>query len=128
MSFVRYVIAWVKQDHIFFDTPLAPKDKDAVADAVDLINKRSHGALIVVEDGKLVGIVTEAILERVNRFTQLHIVMSKALTTLPDTVEACETFDLPNTAPRTCSSGGLGACGNFDWHGCPSGHALHPST
>ena len=74
---VSDVIKWVKSRHTFFDTPVTLSPTETVADAVDLINKRAHGALIVVEDGKPVGIVTEADCERVDRFTKLQLIMSK---------------------------------------------------
>ena len=100
LDVVRDVISWVKQRHTFFDTPVTLAPTSTVADAIDLINKRAHGALIVIEAGKPVGIVTEADLERVDRFTQLHLIMSKDLVTLPNTVEAREAFDLLNTHRR----------------------------
>ena len=97
---VSDVIKWVKSRHTFFDTPVTLSPTETVADAVDLINKRAHGALIVVEDGKPVGIVTEADCERVDRFTQLQLIMSKDLVTVPDSIEPCEAFEFLNTQRR----------------------------
>ena len=67
LEIVADVISWVKARHTFFDTPVTLAPTDTVADALDLINKRAHGALIVVEGDKPVGIVTEADCERVDR-------------------------------------------------------------
>jgi IMP dehydrogenase len=64
-----------------------------VADAIDLITKRSHGALIVVENEIPVGIVTEADCENVDRFTQLNKIMSKDLVSLKDDVTPEEAFE-----------------------------------
>ena len=97
---VSDVIKWVKSRHTFFDTPVTLSPTETVADAVDLINKRAHGALIVVEDGKPVGIVTEADCERVDRFTQLQLIMSKDLVTVPDSIEPREAFEFLNTQRR----------------------------
>jgi IMP dehydrogenase len=97
---VSDVIKWVKSRHTFFDTPVTLSPTETVADAVDLINKRAHGALIVVEDGKPVGIITEADCERVDRFTQLQLIMSKDLVTVPDSIEPREAFEFLNTQRR----------------------------
>ena len=94
---VKNVIAWVKDRHTFFDTPVTLAPTQTVADAIDLINKRAHGALIVVENKKPIGIVTEADCERVDRFTQLQAIMSKELVTLPETIEPREAFDFLNS-------------------------------
>ena len=97
---VSDVIKWVKSRHALFDTPVTLSPTETVADAVDLINKRAHGALIVVEDGKPVGIVTEADCERVDRFTQLNLIMSKDLVTVPDSIEPRAAFDFLNSERR----------------------------
>ena len=100
IEIVSDVIKWVKTRHTFFDTPVTLSPTETVADAVDLINKRAHGALIVVEDGKPVGIITEADCERVDRFTQLQLIMSKDLVTVPDSIEPREAFEFLNTQRR----------------------------
>jgi len=90
---VADVITWVKSRHIVFDTPVTLNPNETVADAIDLITKRAHGALIVVEDDVPVGIVTEADCENVDRFTQLTKIMSKDLVTLQDNVTPKEAFE-----------------------------------
>jgi IMP dehydrogenase len=100
IEIVSDVIQWVKSRHTFFDTPVTLSPIETVADAVDLINKRAHGALIVIEDGKPVGIVTEADCERVDRFTQLQLIMSKDLVTVPDSIEPREAFEFLNSQRR----------------------------
>ena len=97
---VSSVISWVKSRHTIFDTPVTLSPTETVSDALDLINKRSHGALIVVENKKPVGIVTEADCERVDRFTQLHVIMSRDLLTLNEDVSPREAFDFLNTHRR----------------------------
>lgn len=87
------VISWVKSRHIIFDTPVTLNPNETVADAIDLITKRAHGALIVVEDNAPVGIITEADCENVDRFTQLNKIMSKDLVILRDDVSPKEAFE-----------------------------------
>ncbi len=100
IQIITDVITWVKTRHPFFDTPVTLAPHETVADAIDLITKRAHGALIVIEDGKPVGIVTEADLEKVDRFTQVHVVMSRDLVSLKSDVTPHEAFDFLNTHRR----------------------------
>jgi IMP dehydrogenase len=93
LEIVADVISWVKSRHIIFDTPVTLNPNETVADAIDLITKRSHGALIVVEDDVPVGIITEADCENVDRFTQLNKIMSKDLVSLKDDVTPKEAFE-----------------------------------
>ncbi|MBU3715643.1 MAG: GuaB1 family IMP dehydrogenase-related protein [Candidatus Nanopelagicaceae bacterium] len=91
---VADVISWMKQRHLLFDTPITLEAHNTVADAASLIHKRAHGAIIVVQDNKPIGIVTEADWEGADRFTQVQRVMSKDLMVIPDTVDARAAFDL----------------------------------
>ena len=100
LQIVSEVIKWVKERDTFFDTPVTLSPNATVADSLDLINKRAHGALIVVKDGKPVGIVTEADCERVDRFTQIETIMSKELVTLPNDIDPHTAFDLLSSERR----------------------------
>ena len=100
IEIVSQVIKDVKSRNTFFETPVTLAPTNTVAEAIDLINKRAHGALIVVENDKPVGIVTEADLERVDRFTQLNKIMSTELVTLPDTIQPREAFEALNNERR----------------------------
>jgi IMP dehydrogenase len=100
LDIVRGVITWVKARHTFFETPVTLSPEETVADALDLINKRSHGAVVVVENNKPVGIVTEADCERVDRFTQLRQIMASDLVTLPDSISPKDAFDFLTTHRR----------------------------
>ena len=91
---VSEVISWMKSRHILFDTPITLEPHQTVAEAASLIHKRAHGAIVVVEKNKPVGIVMEEDWEAVDRFTQVHRIMSKDLMVIPDTVNAREAFDL----------------------------------
>jgi IMP dehydrogenase len=90
---VGEVIAWVKQRSVIYDTPITLAPTDTVGEALNLIPKRAHDAIVVVEDGRPVGVVTESDCTAVDRFTQLHRVMSGDLLTLPDGIEPRSAFD-----------------------------------
>jgi IMP dehydrogenase len=84
---VAEVVASVKVRHPVFETPITLQRTATVGDALNLLHKRSHGAVIVVEEERPVGIVTPADCEDVDRFAQLHEVMSAELVTLPDSLD-----------------------------------------
>ncbi len=90
---VSEAVAWVKRRHLVHDTPIKLAPTDTVALALDLLPKRAHGAVVVVSDGRPVGVVTESDCADVDRFTQLASVMSRNLLTLPDDVSPEEAFN-----------------------------------
>ena len=98
---VAEVIASVKARHTFFETPITLTLKETVADAASLIHKRSHGAIVIVDGKKPVGIVTEDDLAGVDRFTQLSQVMTQELTTMPDTFNPRQAFEFLNEHLRS---------------------------
>ena len=98
---VAEVIASVKARHIFFETPITLTLKETVADAASLIHKRAHGAIIIVDGTKPVGIVTEEDLAGVDRFTQLSQVMTQELTSMPETLDPRQAFDFLHERLRT---------------------------
>ena len=71
-------MAWVKSRDLVHDTPITLGPDDTIGEALSLLPKRAHGAVIVVEDGQPVGVVTEADCQGVDRFTQLRQVMSES--------------------------------------------------
>jgi IMP dehydrogenase len=90
---VAEVVSWVKQRHVVFDTAITLAPHHTVADALALIPKRAHRAAFVVEDGRPVGVVTEDDCRDVDRFTQVHAVMSRQLATLAAGVSPRDAFD-----------------------------------
>jgi IMP dehydrogenase len=99
-SVVQDVVSWVKQRHVVFDTPITLAPHQTVGDAIALLPKRSHRAAFVVEDGRPVGVVTHDDCAEVDRFTQVHQVMSSSPLTLPDTVDPREAYDRLEKARR----------------------------
>ena len=76
LDVVADVVRRVKACHPVLDTPVTLPPDGTVVDALHLIQKRAHAALVVVDAGRPVGVVTEADCRGVDRFTQLHHVMT----------------------------------------------------
>lgn len=77
---VADIVAGVKSRHTVWDTPVVLHPGEAVADALNLVNKRAHGAVVVVDDaGRPVGVVNESACTGVDRFTRLADVLSPAV-------------------------------------------------
>lgn len=91
---VAEVVGWVKSRHAVFETPITLDRHETVGHALNLISKRAHGAVVVVEQGRPVGIVTAADCEDTDRFTQLEQVMSSELVTLRDDLEPRRAFEV----------------------------------
>jgi IMP dehydrogenase len=90
---VADVIRGVKSRHLVHDTPLTLGATDTVSDALALLPKRAHGAVVVVDAGRPVGVVTESDCEGAERFAQLHQVMTPDPLTLTDPVDPVSAFD-----------------------------------
>ncbi|MBL8925483.1 MAG: GuaB1 family IMP dehydrogenase-related protein [Pseudonocardia sp.] len=81
---VAEIVGWIKSRHPVWDTPLVLHTGDAVADVLNLLPKRAHGTVVVVDDaGRPVGTVDEAACTGVDRFTRLADVLDPAPVTLP---------------------------------------------
>jgi IMP dehydrogenase len=91
---VADVIAWVKSRDLVVETALTLDPADTAGDALSLLPKRAHGAVVVVRDGQPAGVVTEADCLGVDRFTQLSHVMSADPFTLPAGTPPEQAFSL----------------------------------
>ena len=92
LDVVAEVVAWIKQRHSVYDTPITLGPTDTVSDALALLPKRSHGAVVVVDGDQPVGVVTEADCAEVDRFTQLSAIMSAPVEALASGVSPREAF------------------------------------
>jgi IMP dehydrogenase len=90
---VADVVRYVKRRHLVLDTPITLAPGQTVADALSLLPKRAHGAGVVAEEGRPVGVVTEADLTGVDRFTQLSEVMSRDLLLLDAALDPRDAFN-----------------------------------
>ncbi|WP_187284566.1 GuaB1 family IMP dehydrogenase-related protein [Streptomyces sp. uw30] len=110
---VTDVVAWVKSRHHVLDTPIVLAPHQTVADALALLPKRAHNAGVVVDENQRpIGVVTDSDISGVDRFTQLEVVMSRDLLLLDadlDPREAFNTLDHHNRryAPAVDSEGRL---------------------
>lgn len=103
---VADVVAWVKSRHPVLESALTLQAHDTVLDALHLIPKRAHGALVVVDaEHRPVGVVTEADCAGIDRYTLLADVMTRDPLLLDaDAIEAPgglqASFELLHTARR----------------------------
>ena len=98
---VADIVAWVKSRHPVWDTPLVLTADQAVADAINLLPKRAHDAVVVVDaDGRPLGTVDEAACTGVDRFTRLSEVLSPDPVTLPLDTAPRAVFDALQHRPE----------------------------
>ncbi|MQA16587.1 MAG: GuaB1 family IMP dehydrogenase-related protein [Pseudonocardiaceae bacterium] len=91
---VADTVAWVKSRHLVLDTPLTLRPHDAVADALNLLPKRAHGAVVVVDgEDRPVGLVTETDTGAVDRFARLADVAQTDLVLVPADTEPRKVFE-----------------------------------
>lgn len=82
LDVLRSVSEWVKLRDSLYETPLLMSAADIVIDAVHLMGKRSHNAVVVVDGHRFVGVVRGADCEGVDRFSSLASVMRPHALTL----------------------------------------------
>jgi len=90
---VADVVRYVKSRHLVFDTPIELTPDQTVAEALSLIPKRAHRAAVVVEDGRPVGVVTEACCAEVDRFAQVRQVMGPVAVRIAADTDPRAAFD-----------------------------------
>ncbi len=90
---VAEVVRFVKSRDLVFDTPIELTPHQTVAEALALIPKRSHRAAVVVEDGKPVGVISEADCAEVDRFAQVGSLMNPAMVTISSDTDPRTAFD-----------------------------------
>ncbi len=92
---VADVVSWVKSRDLVVDTAITLRPSDTVGDALALLPKRAHGAVVVIDGaGAPVGVVTEADCAGADRFSQLSAVMSGDPFTLPSGTPPADAFGL----------------------------------
>jgi len=80
LDVIRDVTTWLKTRHAVLETPVTLSPADTVIDALHLMGKRPHGAVVVVDDsGAVTGIVRAADCEGQDRFASLGSVMRQPL-------------------------------------------------
>ena len=85
LDVIEMVVEHVKSRHPVFETPITLSPHHTVGDALGLIHKRAHGAVVVVDDDRPVGIFTEHDAIGFDRFTQLqHVARHDIITVEAD--------------------------------------------
>lgn len=76
LDVIRDVTAWIKTRHPVLETPVSLTPADTVIDALHLMGKRPHGAVVVVDEaGAVAGVVRAADCEGQDRFASLASVI-----------------------------------------------------
>jgi len=96
---VRGTVDFVKSRDLVVDTPVVLGPDDAVSDALALLHKRAHGAAVVVENGRPLGLVTEAGCAGVDRFARVRDVATTDFVSAPAGTEPRKVFDLLEHSP-----------------------------
>ena len=97
---VRDVVQWVKARHHIIETALTLSPQNTVSEVLALLPKRAHGAVIVVENGRPVGVVTESDCAGSERFAQLHQVMTPDPLILTDPIDPGHAFEVLDAKRR----------------------------
>jgi IMP dehydrogenase len=110
------LVGYVKTRHPVYETPITLSPTNTIQDALGLIHKRAHGAVIVVsDDGEPGGIFTEQDAAGYDRYTQLQHVMARELVTVAAGTPLPNVFELLNheritAAPVVDDDGRLLGC------------------
>ena len=94
LDIIEQVVDYVKSRHVMFETPITLGPTDTLGEALSLVHKRAHGAVVVVDDGKPVGIFTEHDAAGFDRFTQLKNVMNPDIVAVSDSTDIVAIHDL----------------------------------
>jgi IMP dehydrogenase len=116
LDVIETVVAFQKSRHPVYETPLTLSPHDTVGQALNLIHKRAHNVIIVVdEENRPQGIFTEHDAAGFDRFTQLENVMSSELIKIQEGTDLDTIFDTLsdqriNAAPVVDADGRLVGC------------------
>lgn len=91
---IEQVIHTVRECHHVYETPVILKKDETVQTALNLIYKRAHGGVVVVDDeNHPVGIFTEADGALRDRFMSLEDTMTKNVVVIPEHLTPREIFE-----------------------------------
>jgi len=94
LDIIKTVVDYVKSRHPIFDTPITLSPEDTLGEAMSLIHKRAHGAVVVVDAmNKPLGIFTEHDAAGYDRFTQLKNVMNLDMVCFTDSQSVVDIHD-----------------------------------
>lgn len=94
LDIIKTVVDYVKSRHPIFETPITLSPEDTLGEAMSLIHKRAHGAVVVVDSHhKPLGIFTEHDAAGFDRFTQLKNVMNLDMVCFNDSQSVVDIHD-----------------------------------
>lgn len=94
LDIIHNVVDHVKSRHPIFETPITLAPEDTLGEAISLIHKRAHGAVIVVDaQNRPLGVFTEHDAAGFDRFTQLKNVMNLDMVCFTDAQSVSEIHD-----------------------------------
>ncbi len=97
LDVIRENVRYQKTRHPVFETAITLGPTETVGLALNLIHKRAHGVLVVVDDeGRPIGIFAERDAAGFDRFTQLQNVMTRDLVLVDQSMGLEAIFDLLN--------------------------------
>jgi IMP dehydrogenase len=95
---VETIVQYLKTRHPIFETPVMLEDAECIQTGLNLIHKRAHGAVIVIDkESKPVGVFTERDAEGKDRFAALGGVMSKNIVSANESITPRDAFDKMGT-------------------------------
>jgi len=99
LKIVKAIVDSVGDAHPIFETPITLNPESTIAEALNLIHKRAHGVIIVIDNNKKpVGIFTEKDADQYDRFAALELVMSKNILSIREgkSIEEMHSFLVQN--------------------------------
>ena len=91
---IKDTVKYLKTRHHAFETPVVLGEEESIQSALNLIHKRSHGAIIVVDkDNKPVGIFTDDDAKGRDRFSNIGGVMTTDIISADESVTPREAFE-----------------------------------
>ena len=94
LDVLKEMVKYIKSRHLIYETPLTLGPKNTVAEALNIINKRAHEAVLVVDKaGVPLGIFKEKDSLGIDRFTQLEKVMATSLVSVPEGMNPKKIFE-----------------------------------
>lgn len=89
------MVKYVKSRHLVYETPLTLGPSNTIAEALNIIHKRSHDCVIIIDDkGRPAGIFKESDAAGNDFFTPLGEVMKRQLVTVPEGLAVAKIFEL----------------------------------
>jgi IMP dehydrogenase len=94
LDIIKIVVDYVKSRHAIFETPITLAPEDTLGEAISLIHKRAHGAVVIVDEAnRPLGIFTEHDAAGYDRFTQLKNVMNLDMVCFTDSQSVVDIHD-----------------------------------